>query len=349
MIHKFDELLQDKQVAALVASQPLESVGGPGDVIFPPTYPLGDKNEPGYNIDGFRNDENVCLIDSVGSQSNRLEPIFKEDGYRHLIPQITIQHDDGVVHLLDASHRAADAFVRNTPELNVAIRDAFLDFKKTGNAEQLARIAPTSIVFGVWDSRGTGVKLPRIINATIFADNVQALTRSAQFTPTIHNFAVDEDDNSNKKIAKVRGERGWNYVPATGYPGGVTAEGIRRELRIHLPTLRTLGDAKLQRYLLGLTLVAATYPVPGYLRQGCNLIPADGPGIMWRVARYDGQKQDVHMLHEEALEYATKAAAEFGVREPATYEFNEKAAIKELKMAKEAWEKMVKEEGTVAK
>lgn len=340
MIHKFDELLQDKQVAALVASQPLESVGGPGDVIFPPTYPLGDKNEPGYNIDGFRNDENVCLIDSVGSQSNRLEPIFKEDGYRHLVPQITIQHDDGVVHLLDASHRAADAFVRNTPELNVAIRDAFLDFKKTGNAEQLARIAPTSIVFGVWDSRGTGVKLPRIINATIFADNVQALTRSAQFTPTIHNFAVDEDDNpmdaeAAKEVSRVspkaRGEKGWNYVPATGYPGGVRAQRIRRECRLHLTPLRSLGDEKLQRYLLSLALVAVTYPVPGYLRQGCDLIAADGPGITWRLAKYDGQSRDVHMLHEDALEYATKAAAEFGVREPATYEFNKQAAIKELK------------------
>lgn len=344
---KFNELLQDKQVAALVASQPLESVGGPGDVIFPPTYPLGDKNEPGYNIDKFGNGTNVCLIDSVGSQSNRLEPIFKEDGYRHLIPQITIQHDDGVVHLLDASHRAADAFVRNTPKLNIAIRDAFLEFKKTGNAEQLARIAPTAIVFGVWDSRGTGVKLPRIINATIFADNVQKLTRSAQFTPTIHNFALDEDDKS--KDANARGERGWNYVPATGYPGGVLTETIRRECRLHLTPLRSLGDEKLQRYLLSLALVAVTYPVPGYLRQGCDLIAADGPGITWRLAKYDGQSRDVHMLHEEALEYATKAADEFGVREPATYEFNKQAAIAELKMTTPKWKEMLKKEGTVAK
>ena len=344
---KFNELLQDKQVAALVASQPLESVGGPGDVIFPPTYPLGDKKEggkkePGYNIDGCRNGENVCLIDSVGSQSNRLEPIFKEDGYRHLVPQITIQHDDGVVHLLDASHRAADAFVRNTPELNVAIRDALLEFKKTGNAEQLARIAPTSIVFGVWDSRGTGVKLPRIINATIFADNVQALTRSAQFTPTIHNFAEEVPEGN-------REERGWGYAPDTGKPGGVRAEKIRREYRLHLTPLRSLGDERLQRYLLGLALVAATYPVPGYLRQGCDLIAADGPGITWRLAKYDGQSRDVHMLHEEALEYATKAAAEFGVREPATYEFNEKAAIAELKMTTPKWKEMLKKEGTLAK
>lgn len=337
----FNELL-DKQVAALVASQPLESVGGPGDVIFPPTYPLGDKNEPGYNIDGFRKDENVCLIDSVGSQSNRLEPIFKEDGYRHLVPQITIQHDDGIVHLLDASHRAADAFVRNTPKLGVAIRETLLEFKKTGNVEQLARIAPTSIIFGVWDSRGTGVKLPRIINATIVADNVQKLTRSAQFTPTIHDFAEDAPEGN-------RGERGWGYVPATGFPGGVIAERIRREWRLHLTPLRSLGDERVQRYLLGLALVVSTYPGHGYLRQGCDLIPADGPGITWQLAKYDGQSRDVHMLHEEALEYATKAADEFGIREPALYEFDKQAAIKELKMKSPEWKAMVKKEGTLAK
>lgn len=342
-----DRILQDKLVAAMVATQQLESVSNDG-VLYPPTYPLGNDGKPGYNIDQLSKGRNVCLIDSVGSQANRLEPIFKEDGYQHLVPQINIKHADGEVNLLDASHRAADAIVRNTPGLTSEIRAALLTLKRTGNAEELARIAPTFITLGGWDSRGTGVKCSRILNSVIFADNVEVLSRSAQFTPTIHNFAVDEDEG-NKKIAKVRGERGWNYVPATSYPGGVIAESIRRELCIHMPLLHTLGDEKLQRYLWGQVLVMATYSVSGYLRQGCNLTPADGPTLTWQMSKYDGQKLDIQITHEHALEYATEAAAEFGVREPATYTFDEKAAIKELKLSNDEWKKMIREVGTVAR
>ena len=338
----FNELL-DKKVAGLFASQPLQPMNGPGKVIFPPTYPLVDKKEAGYNIDTFRDGTNVCLIDSVGSQSNRLEPIFKEDGYRHLIPQITIQYDEGVVHLLDASHRVADAVPRNTPGLILEIYAALLEFKKTGNAEQLARIAPTSIVFGVWDSRSTGVKLPRIINATIFADNVKKLTRSAQFNPTIHNFGEKVPEGN-------RSERGFGYAPAAGKPGGVRAEKIRRELCLHIPLLHTLGDQNLQRYLLGLALTAATYPVPGYLRQGCNLIPETGSTFTWQLATYDGRPaQEVEITHEAALAYATEAAAEFGIREPAEYVFDKKTAEKELQMKKKPWEDHIKKHGTLTR
>lgn len=338
----FNELLS-KKVAGLFASQPLQPLNGKGQVIFPPTYPIG-KNGPGYNIDTFQDGTNVCLIDSVGSQSNRLEPIFKEDGYRHLVPQITIEYEDGVIHLLDASHRVADAVPRNTPGLITEIHAALRNFKKTGNAEQLVRIAPTSAVFGVWDSRSTGVKLPRLINSTIYADNVQKMTRSAQYNPTIHNFGEDVPEGN-------RSERGFGYVPAAGLPGGVRAEQIRRELTLHISPLLSLGDSKLQRYLLGIALTAATYPVSGYLRQGCDLIPELGSTWTWQLATYDGSPaQELAITHEDALDYATQAAAEFGVREPVEYVFDAKTAEKELQIkSKKTWEDHIKQHGTYVK
>ena len=42
---------------------------------------------------------------------------------------------------------------------------------------ELAKIAPTSLVFGAWDSRDTQAKLPRLIASTIRAYDVVKLSR----------------------------------------------------------------------------------------------------------------------------------------------------------------------------
>ena len=57
---------------ALHLKQKLVPVEGEGGVIFPPTYA-----DIGYNIDTLSDGTKVCTIDSVGSQANRMEPIFK--------------------------------------------------------------------------------------------------------------------------------------------------------------------------------------------------------------------------------------------------------------------------------
>lgn len=49
---------------------PVEESG----IIFPPTYA-----DIGYNIDTLSDGTRVATIDSVGSQANRLEPIFKSE------------------------------------------------------------------------------------------------------------------------------------------------------------------------------------------------------------------------------------------------------------------------------
>ena len=153
---KFDSWLEDgSDIAALVMRQWLLPIEGKEGVIFPPTYAkperMRDEDWTGYNIDRFEDGTNVCQIDSVGSQANRMEPIFKRKKYRHLVPQIVIvARENGQtreVHLLDAGHRAADAIVRFST-IGPQLFEAFLAFQRTGNAERLARIAPTSLVFG---------------------------------------------------------------------------------------------------------------------------------------------------------------------------------------------------------
>ena len=134
----------------------------------------------------------VAVVDSVGSQANRIEPAFRaagpgqpENPRAALVPQIDIDCGNGkTLSILEAGHRLGDALVRST-ELARASEDAFRAFLDRNDATPLARLAPTSLVFGVWDSRGTLAKLPRIVQATIRAENVELLTRSAQYNPPL--------------------------------------------------------------------------------------------------------------------------------------------------------------------
>ena len=84
---QFDNYLADNGPAALVVREYLVPVEGPDGVIFPATFAAGDGFPGGYNIDGDPNGENIALIDSVGSQSNRIEPIFAEEKYKKLVPE----------------------------------------------------------------------------------------------------------------------------------------------------------------------------------------------------------------------------------------------------------------------
>jgi CRISPR-associated protein Csb1 len=180
-LSQFDAWLSDGGPSALVMKEYLEPAAGRGDVIFPPTFapPEDEKRAAsGYIIDG-EGGKSVCLIDSSGSQANRIEPIFKTARYRHLVPQIEIKVKDRTVNFLDVGHRAADALVRSTelaPELEKAFGECV-----TGNAKPLAMISPTSLVFGVWDSRGSQAKAPRLIDSTVRAFDVTKLSRSAQY------------------------------------------------------------------------------------------------------------------------------------------------------------------------
>src|SRR5438552_17155021 len=166
VLEQFDSWLKDDSpVAALVMRQWLVPVEGKDAVIFPPTYasPEGKRPEDwlGYNIDRLDDGSSVCQIDSVGSQANRMEPIFKCERYSKLVPQVIIEAGNKKVNLLDAGHRAADAIVRFS-DLADELEKAFHALQDQGNAELLAKIAPTSLVFGAWDSRGIQAKMPRI-------------------------------------------------------------------------------------------------------------------------------------------------------------------------------------------
>jgi CRISPR-associated protein Csb1 len=59
---------------ALHLRQRLLPVEGDGGVIFPPTYA-----DVGYNVDELSDGTRIATIDSVGSQANRMEPVFRAE------------------------------------------------------------------------------------------------------------------------------------------------------------------------------------------------------------------------------------------------------------------------------
>ena len=94
--------------AALAIREHLIPAEGPDGVVFPATFAAGDGFKGGYNIDSFNDGSNVCLIDSVGSQANRIEPTFMQNGYKKLVPQVVVEAGEKRVNLLEVGHRAGD-------------------------------------------------------------------------------------------------------------------------------------------------------------------------------------------------------------------------------------------------
>ena len=366
ILNKYDPwLIGDDGPAAVVIREHLMPVEGHDGVIFPPTF-VGGR----YNIDPPPPKEdrwktpNICLIDSVGSQANRIEPQFKEKRYAALIPQIEVtvtneNNEDEVatkekktINILDVGHRAGDALLRYST-LQEKLQAAFESVLIGGNAEQLAKIVPTSLVFGVWDSRVTQAKLPRLVSSIIRAFDVREMTRGAGYVPPVDYFGlkVFSEEQKAEAEATAKGDSknplaklGFVHHPPTGSHGGVVADGgIRRDATLSIAALQQLNATDddstlaLRRYILGLSLVALTMNTSTYLRSGCNIvIDPDKPREFQEVYR-DGRREDTTVSHENSLAFAKLAADAFGVDEPKPVSFKKekaKDAIEEAKKKK---------------
>lgn len=164
--------------AAIRRVQRLQPVGGPGDKIFPPTYPGERNNDPARHVFETRridgNDVRCVLIDSVQSQANRLEeallaamragkfkmPYLVVDFKEQKAPNGIDVGDLGEITSLDAPHRVFDAVIRDSELDGTKFTDTEhykkLLLAKSANATQLFELSPTSLIFGAWNSTGEG-------------------------------------------------------------------------------------------------------------------------------------------------------------------------------------------------
>jgi CRISPR-associated protein Csb1 len=223
---------------------------------------------------------------------------------------------------------------------------AFASYRD-GDARPLAELAPTSLVFGAWDSRGDGAKLPRLVSSIVRASHVDVLRRAALYSPPTDYSAPDllGPHNEDKAEKDARSALGFQHAPATwssndkipeyreGRPneerrilGGVIARGdITRDVTVNLVALRQLGgaaDADLREYILSLALVAACDQQDGFFRQGCLLTLAPKSSSQWQAVNRNGARSDVTLDPDGVLKAATDAAKRFGIAEPRAFDFD---------------------------
>lgn len=333
ILSNYDDFLRDEaDIAAIVIRERLRPVQGPRGVFFPPTFAaIGQGKKSDFHIDriGPRADDpegatregvlaNRCTVDSVPSQGNRLESrLLRYSGT--YIPKVSISGSrvgERSLDLLEVGHRVADAVLRYTAGNGYEqFRDALRAFV-TGDSGPLARLAPTSLVFGHWDSRpgGTKSKARRILRSEIVAYNVARATKRSQYWSSI-DPEVNEELGQILAEAKEAASRdpetknpasqlGMTDVPAPESPGGVIAFGkIERTSMIALSGLRSLaafarvtpGEGSgttangraidpdqtlaLRRYLFALSLAAVADPGVWDLREGCILVRNGPPPV----------------------------------------------------------------------
>src|SRR5882724_4873742 len=107
-IRSVDWLADADLPVAITLTEVLEPSEGNDAIIFPPTFAVSKTARHPYQIDVLDDkltpqeaakaglEANNCLIDSVGSQANRMESVFKQSPLSELVPQITVKLSDGI-------------------------------------------------------------------------------------------------------------------------------------------------------------------------------------------------------------------------------------------------------------
>ena len=335
------ELIGDEDLVALTYRQALEPVEGRGAVVHPPTYPVPQSTKGGgerrseYMINELEDGVRICELDTVQSQANRMEASYRGP-LADLVPRHAVEAGEHRMDLTELGHRLADASIRAT-ELAGAIRAAFESFA-AGDPVALARLAPTSLVYGAWDSRDTWVKVRRAIRSRIEAQDVVECTGSAQYTGAFRREELGLTAPEWQKGAKA----GFAPSPANGRPGGIRVRGgIVQSALVVLGVLRgyrtgAAGEL-LPAYLLGLALGGLLAGGRRYdLRSGCELVPEGS--VIWRTVGVEGERCAVEVdaqavleeLRTVAGEWSAAAAVELG-GEPKVHRFDVAAARAMLK------------------
>jgi CRISPR-associated protein Csb1 len=322
----------------------------PQRLIYPASYAgLKDtdrKTEEQKAFDKYnlvqRNGTLVATVDSVQSQANRIEPLFKTE-LAELVPQINIKGKVRTVNLLDLPHRIADATIALS-SLEDKVKQVLAAFYK-GDALPLAKFAPTSLIFGAWDSRGNAaIKIRRIITSMIKADDVSVNHESAQFDSAAADLYQDEEGEIPAEESQEKTKLstfGLADAPSCWQRSGVYVNGdIYQFASLNLNLIRTYRTAKpdethaLQRYILGLALAAFFRPQTFDLRAGCTLTRDGEDATKVRLCDSYGKEETVHIGCDHIVAFAKAAAKDFGVGENLEADFLKAKADKVVSSVK---------------
>lgn len=256
--------------AAFRRRRRLQPAGGPGDKLFPPTYPgEGDRNAPPQHVFERRRigeAERWCvLIDSVQAQANRQEEalLAAAQAGRLALPRLVVDfaasglNSLGDISTLEAPHRVFDAIFRDSLHDGKPFQDSALGQKlKTTTAKDasaLLELSPTALLFGVWHSTGEGgglgVKFPRALVSEIIGVDVpvedkppEGRERFASVRTAARRTGSRIDPLGVLRAVEVyKGEKGWD---TTEKAAGKGAKKVRPSEINHgnvAPSVQPLG------------------------------------------------------------------------------------------------------------
>jgi CRISPR-associated protein Csb1 len=316
----------------------------PQRLIYPASYAgLKDsdrKTEEQKAFDKYnlvqRNGKLIATVDSVQSQANRIEPLFKTE-LGELVPQIHIKGKVRTVNLLDLPHRIADATIALS-SLEEKVKEVLEAFYR-GDALPLAKFAPTSLIFGAWDSRGNAaIKIRRIITSMIKAEDVTINHESAQFDSVAADLYQDEEGEIPAEEGQEKAKLstfGLADAPSCWQRSGVYVNGdIYQFASLNLNLIRTYRTANptetelLQGYILGLALVAFFRPQTFDLRAGCTLTRDGQDATHVRLCDSYGKEETVQIDYDQIVDFAKEQAKNFGVGPNLEAEFQKSKADK---------------------
>jgi len=241
MVFSLNDLVSSaRNTSAIRRRRRLQPAGGPGDKLFPPTYPAEGKNAPPVHvferrrIAGREGDVWCVLLDSVQSQANRMEEALlraAEEG-RIELPRILVDfaaaglNSIGAISSLEAPHRVFDAILRDSllgekkflaeSELGGRLREA-----TAKDASAILEASPSALLFGVWNSTGEGgglgAKFPRAIVSEIIGVDVPVEEVADRRTGEVAIRTAGRRAGSRmdplgilRNIEVFKGEAGWD-------------------------------------------------------------------------------------------------------------------------------------------
>lgn len=302
---------EDRVHTAVVMRAVYQPVGGMGNSVMPPTFPIEERERDltkKYLVADRLVDGEVVktvTIDQEQSQANRVEEALRDarDRGRIELPMLELRaptsHGEVRITSFDAPHRYADAYWRDSMIDGVRFDKSPIGQRlravSAADARPLFEREPASLIFGAWDShrKGRWPKFARLYTAIMFGIRpVFGARRGGRLDPVNLTGAVDSKDKAEndwryvaegeKKTGQKLSEIGHGNIAPNPVPGGVTVREIRRVASISLAGIERLrfGDASLEAAtaaraaLVALALAGdrLAFARPSvWLRSGCDL------------------------------------------------------------------------------
>ncbi|MFG1941598.1 type I-U CRISPR-associated RAMP protein Csb1/Cas7u [Nonomuraea sp. NPDC048826] len=302
---------EDRAHTAVVVRAVYQPVGGAGNAVMPPTFPIEERERDltkKYLVADRLVDGEVVktvTIDQEQSQANRVEEALRDarDGGRIEMPMLELRAPTsrGEIRItsFDAPHRYADAYWRDSMINGVRFDRSPIGQRlravSAADAQPLFEREPASLIFGAWDShrKGRWPKFARLYTAIMFGVGpVFGARRGGRLDPMNLTGAVDSKDKAEndwqyvaeggKKSGQKLSEIGHGNIAPNPVPGGVTVREIRRLASISLAGIERLrfGDvsseaattARAALVALALAGDRLAFARPSvWLRSGCDL------------------------------------------------------------------------------